>query len=279
LDCGAGNHAFRFFVRDVNGNTYLVNSSVTPGSVWHHLVGVCDEANGYVYLYVDGTNVGQTAVGPYVGLLSSPMAMSLGSRQASVAPVNNNQLVGTMEEVAVYGYALSATQIENHFLAATNRAPSFLGNPFALTSANAGQAYTASLGTNASDPNGNTMTFSKVGGPAWLTVAADGATSGTPYSGDTGTNVFLVSVADPMGLSNTATMNLPVIAAPPIVVTPVWQGNQLTLSWVGGIAPYQVEVATNLTAPDWLPWGGTITSNSLQIIFTNAASYFRLYGQ
>jgi len=279
LDCGAGNHDFRFFVRDVTGNTYLVNSSVAPGSVWHHLVGVCDEANGYVYLYIDGTNSGQAAVGPYVGLLSSPMAMSIGSRQASVAPVNNNQLVGTMEEVAVYGYALSATQIEDHFKAATNRAPSFFSNPFTLANAGAGQAYTASLATNASDPNGNAMTFAKVSGPAWLTVAANGTASGLPYSVNTGTNVFLVSVSDPAGLSNTATMNVLVIAAPPIVLTPVWQAGQLTLNWTGGIAPFQVEVATNLAAPDWQPWGETISANSLQIVLTNAASYFRLYGQ
>ena len=154
----------------------------------------------------------------------------------------------------------------------------FLSNPFTLASANAGQAYTASEATNASDPNGNTMTFAKVSGPAWLTVAQ---TAGEWHSvfGDTGTNVFLVSVGDTLGLSNTATMDLLVIAAPPIVVTPVWQGNQLTLSWSGGIAPYQVEVATNLIAPNWQPWAGTISSNSLQIILTNTASYFRLYGQ
>jgi len=32
--------------------------------------------------------------------------------------------------------------------------------------------------------------FSKVSGPAWLVVAADGALTGTPTGADVGTNVF-----------------------------------------------------------------------------------------
>jgi hypothetical protein len=279
LDCGAGNHAFRFFVRDAGGNVYLANSSVTPDSHWHHLVGVCDEVNGYVYLYVDGTNAGQATVAPYVGILSSTMAMSIGSRQASMAPVNNNQFVGSLEEVAVYGYALSAAQIKSQFQSASNRPPVFLSNPIAAAQANAGQLYASSLATNASDPNGNPITFAKVSGPGWLNVVANGNLAGTPYSANVGTNVFLVSVADAYGLSNTATLDLTVIAAPPIVMTGALQGNQLTLNWAGGIAPYQVEMTTNLASPDWEPLGTDLSTNGILIALTNGTAFYRLIGQ
>jgi len=279
LDCGAGNHAFRFFVRDASGNAYLANSTVTPGNRWHHLVGVCDETNGNVYLYVDGTNAASATVGPYVGILSSTLAMSIGSRQAGTAPVNNNQFVGTMEEVAVYGFALSASQVQNHYQAATNRPPVFLRNPFTAPSANAGELYSASIVTNASDPNGNAMTFAMVSGPTWLGLNANGTVSGTPYSANVGTNIFVVSVADTYGMSNTATMNLPVTAAPPIVMKPVFQDGQIMLNWTGGIAPYQLQFTTNLASPDWQPLGAPLGSNSISILLTNCAAFYRLFGQ
>jgi hypothetical protein len=264
LDCGGGNHGFRFFVRDAGGNAWLASSSTAPNNLWHHVVGVCDEVNGYVYLYVDGTNVAQNTVSPYVGILSSPMAMGIGSRQAGVAPVNNSQFVGSMEEVAVYGYALSATQVLNHYQAATNRPPVFLSNPFAALAANAGQAYASTLATNAADPNGNAMSFAKVSGPAWLGVLANGNLAGTPYSANVGTNAFVVSVADAFGLSNTATMS---------------QGGQLTLNWAGGIAPFQIQTATNLLNPDWEPLAPPTNGNAMTIPLTNAAGFYRLFGQ
>ena len=43
LDCGAGSHAFRFFVRDAGGGAHVANGSVVPNNQWHHLVGVCDQ--------------------------------------------------------------------------------------------------------------------------------------------------------------------------------------------------------------------------------------------
>ena len=67
------------------------------------------------------------------------------------------------------------------------------------------------------------MTFSKVSGPAWLTVAADGTLSGTPENDDVGVNAFTVQV-DATGGSDTATLNITVINtndAPTFIVDPV----------------------------------------------------------
>jgi hypothetical protein len=279
LDCGGGSHAFRFFVRDASGGVHLATSSVVPNNQWHHLVGVCDEINGYVYLYVDGTNAAQTTIATNIGLLSSAFPVSIGSRQSGAATAYDNQFVGYMEEVAIYGQALNSNQVLAHYLAATNRAPTFLSNPFTVASANAGQLYSATLAANASDPNGDTITFAKVSGPAWLSVAGNGSLNGTPLSSNVGTNGFVVSATDPSGLSNTATMNLVVLAAPPIVTSAALQGNGLMLNWAGGIAPYQVQQTTNLISPSWQNLGAPVSANNCLVSPTNGTVFYRVYGQ
>jgi len=56
------------------------------------------------------------------------------------------------------------------------------------------------------------VTYSKVSGPAWLSVAANGALSGTPASGDLGANAFTVEVSDGNGGTDQATLNITVDA-------------------------------------------------------------------
>jgi hypothetical protein len=279
LDCGGPGRAYRFFVRDASGAARLATSSIVPNNQWHHVVGVCDQANGVVRLYVNGTNVAQGAITPGSGLLGSTSTVSIGSRQAGLGTPFNNQFVGYMEEVAIYGYALSTNQIVTHYRAATNRSPVFTSNPLTLTSANAGQFYSGSLAATAADPNGDTFTFTKISGPAWLSVASNGSLSGTPYSGNVGTNNFQVNATDPSGLVGSTILNLAVIAAPPIVLSAGWQGNSLLLNWTGGIAPYQVQQNTNLSNPTWLNLGAPIIGTSLSVSPTNEAALYRVFGQ
>jgi hypothetical protein len=160
-----------------------------------------------------------------------------------------------------------------------NWQPVFLESPFTAQNATAGQPYSGTIATNASDLNGDTLTFSKAGGPAWLNVAANGSLSGTPLSGDVGPGSFLVTVTDPGGLTSSATMNLAVTPAPSIMASLFLQGAQLWLGWTGGTAPYQVQVATNLASPDWQPLGGPISTNQLILSATNQAAFYRVLGQ
>jgi hypothetical protein len=146
-------------------------------------------------------------------------------------------------------------------------------------SADAGRLYSSTLATNAADPNGDTITFAKVSGPAWLSVAGGGGLSGTPVSSNDGTNVFTVSATDPGGLSTTGAMSLVVIAAPSIVTSAGLQGNQLMLGWTGGIAPYQVQMTTNLANPVWQNAGVPLGGNSLLVSPTNGPAFYRIFGQ
>jgi hypothetical protein len=232
-----------------------------------------------LYLYVDGVTAATTTIGTNTGILSSSLPATFGARQSGSATAYDLQFVGYMEEVAIYKYALSLGQVAAHFAAATNRAPTFVSNPFSVPGIVAGQSYSGTLATNASDPNGDTMSFSKTSGPAWLNVFSNGTLSGTPFSGDTGTNVFVMMVSDPAGLSSTATMNLAVAAAPAIVSSAALQGTSLMLNWSGGIPPYQVQQATNLTNPVWENLGAPTSANGISVPATNGTAFYRVFGQ
>ncbi|MGJ8652270.1 MAG: polysaccharide lyase family 7 protein [Opitutaceae bacterium] len=113
------------------------------------------------------------------------------------------------------GITISNVKVELLNLSA-NQAPAFTFDPTVKADATVGAAYSGSLAGDASDFEGDAMTFSKTGGPAWLTVAANGDLGGTPPAGE-GLDVFTVQVADAGG-SNTATLNITVAAASPVLV-------------------------------------------------------------
>ena len=123
------------------------------------------------------------------------------------------------------------------------------------------------------------MTFAKVSGPAWLSVAADGTLSGTPAVADIGANVFTVSLADTNGWSSSATMRIAVVPAPLLASLSVSQGTNLVLNWSGGQPPYSVQMATNLTSAAWQTIAGPMTNTTLLVTPSNAAAFYRIQGQ
>ncbi|HWW00775.1 MAG TPA: LamG-like jellyroll fold domain-containing protein [Candidatus Acidoferrum sp.] len=278
LDCGGANHGFRFFVRDSTGATHAGSSSAALDSKWHHVVGVCDQTHSNVWLYIDGASAGQSSIVPGSGLLTSSNSVTLGCRQSGSSTFDL-QFVGYMEEVAIYNYALSPAQVQTHYRVVTNLPPVFASNPFIAPDANAGQFYSGSIAGSASDPSGATLTFSKASGPGWLAINTAGGLTGTPFSSNDGTNSFLVKVTDSLGASSTATMYLNVNPAPPIGASLSPQGPNLLLSWGGGIAPYQVQMATNLASPVWQTVGGLLIDTNFSIPATNDAAFYRVQGQ
>jgi hypothetical protein len=94
-----------------------------------------------------------------------------------------------------------------------NSVPSWNASPFASKMAVAGTTYSASIATTASDVNSQSLTFAKVSGPAWLTVAVNGALGGTPMNSDVGASSFTVSVSDGIAVPVQATLNIKVVSA------------------------------------------------------------------
>jgi hypothetical protein len=108
--------------------------------------------------------------------------------------------------ISVSDGALSAAVTFTITVITGNRAPTISGN--GTRTVTVGQAY--SFTPTASDPDGNTLTFSASGRPAWLTFnSATGALSGTPAAGDVGTSTVTITASDgTLSASLTATVTV-----------------------------------------------------------------------
>jgi len=211
--------------------------------------------------------------------VSGPAWLSVaGSGSVSGTPANANAGTNTFVVSVSDSGGLSNTAT---MYISVNGAPSFTSNPFTEPTANAGQPYSGSISNQATDPNpGDILTFAKVSGPSWLSVAGDGSITGTPASADAGTNSFIVSVTDTGGLSNSATMNVTVmVQQTPIKLQIAGTGTQLSLSWTGGNAPFQVQMTTNLVLPNWQDFGNPTTNSSFSLTASNAAAFYRIKGR
>ena len=175
-----------------------------------------------------------------------------------------------------------------------NDAPVFT-NPI-ITGAGGTQdsTYTGTLAGTATDVDpGDTITYSKVSGPAWLTVAADGALAGTPLNANAGSNSFTVRATDPGGLTGDATLNIaianvndaPVFTVDPITGTNATEGLAYTGTLAGGVTdPDAGDILTfsKVSGPDWLfvaadgalsgaPGAGDVGPNAFVVRVSDAA--------
>lgn len=92
----------------------------------------------------------------------------------------------------------------------SNNAPYFVYGPLWRDSAVIGTLFGGSIAGDATDRDPDLLTFSKVSGPAWLSVAANGALSGTPAVANAGANSFIVRVSDGNGGTGNAVLNITV---------------------------------------------------------------------
>jgi hypothetical protein len=97
--------------------------------------------------------------------------------------------------------------------ASPNTAPVFVRDPFTKQAATVGVSYHQGIGGRATDADGDALSFSRVSGPAWLSVSENGAITGTPPAASVGTNEWSVRVEDGRGGSDTATMLIEVASA------------------------------------------------------------------
>ncbi|HTV42573.1 MAG TPA: putative Ig domain-containing protein [Candidatus Sulfotelmatobacter sp.] len=210
-------------------------------------------------------------------LVSGPSWLTVASSGAlSGTPANTNANTNTFLISATDTGGLSST--DTVYISVTG-APYFLVKPFTMPSILAGQNYSGAIATNATDPNtGDTPVFSLVSGPSWLSVASNGGLSGQPQLANAGTNAFTVSVTDQGGLSSSATMYI-LVTAPPILPKISQQSGVLTLTWSGGLGPYQLQMTTNLSNPTWQDVGSPISGTNVLITPSNSAAFYRIVGQ
>lgn len=258
----------RFAIKN-GGSEQIVQTSPLPVGSWQHVAVTLSGSTARLYL--NGTQVAQNTGMSITPASFSPRVNFLGESQFIADPLFN----GLMDEVLITDYALSAAQIAG---LQTNTAPQFTNSLFARDPATEGIAYSSSLAGTVTDPDaGDTTAFSKIAGPAWLNIAADGTMTGLPTSGDGGTNFFTVRVTDAAGQNDFAlvTITVTITTSPGTWISNAdgtwstssrWSGNVIATG-IGQTANFS---AINLTANRTVTLDSPRTIGTLRFSDTNA---------
>ncbi len=247
-----------------------VTAGLPPTGTWTHIAGVWD--GNVMRLYTNGVEAASLGSVGLINVSNDPLYIATKNNSAP----SGDRFNGRIDDVRIYNRALAPAEVAAIL---TNSPPVFATNPFSAPDASAGQFYVGSIAGAATDPENDTITYTKLSGPAWLNVAGNGSLTGTPLSPDAGINNFSVRAMDSSGAFSIATLNLNVLAAPALNTTLEMQDGNALLSWSGGIAPYQVQIATNLVPLQWENFGNPTSGTSLLITPTNTAAFYRVIGQ
>ncbi|MGC3992471.1 MAG: putative Ig domain-containing protein [Chthoniobacteraceae bacterium] len=237
--------------RAYDGTLTLSGPAISSG-VWTH---VAVTLNGdTATMYVNGVPVA-AATAPSVDPVFGQPFCYLGKSMWNSDPLYS----GRIDDFRIYNYSLTGAAVYNLWAGSTNHPPTFSSNPLNLPSATQSTNYSTlsqTLASKATDVDGGTLTYTKVTGPTWLTVASNGALSGTPANSDVGMNTFVVRVTDSSGATDDATMYINVIN---INDPPYWTTTPITGNVVTQNQTYSgMTLSGDATDPD-LPYGDSIT--------------------
>jgi len=237
LTPSSGSSTLRFAINNGSGEQRVEAGALAAGS-WQHVAFTLNGGTGI--LYVNGVQVASSTSLTIAPSAFSPIKNYLGKSQFGSDPLFS----GLIDGVTIKDYALSAAQIA---LLQTNQPPQFTNAVLTRAGGTEASAYSGTIaGTAISTNVGDTLSYSKGVGPAWLSVAANGTLSGTPTSGDGGTNYFTVCVSDTAGQNSYAVLAIPVTI---LTGSGTWTADastnwSQTTSWSGN----QVASGTNQTA-------------------------------
>ena len=225
-----------FGVRDANG---LGGNAVTPGAVsrnqYHHAVGVREVigATKTLRLYLDGVLV-STVNDPSTGSLVLTAPDWIGRRNPCATW---NVFKGVIDEIAIYGRALSATEVTAIFTAGTagkSTVKPYFTNADPLPNGAKGTPYSFQFAT-AVAPGPHTFTFTGGTMPPGLELSASGLLYGTPTAAVAAVGLNVTATA-PSGQSTTRTFAvniLPCLDPAPAGMIAWWRGQDDALDATG----------------------------------------------
>jgi hypothetical protein len=294
---GKGDTSYRFDM-ETDGTGHFANGTgsdaiggpkLHSGGVWHQMVGVYDASTTNVYLYIDGVRVNTQQAGTTPG---SALDFWIGG-----APdYGTRYFAGSVAQVALFDYALTATQVQNLFVAAETP-PYIVTNPTNFTG-NAGGSVTFRVAANGAP----TLQY-QWSGPGGVISGATNPTvtlnnlnlSGTPPNGGPGN--YFCTITNLYGVTNSANAALAVISSSPFflqdlaltnygivgstaTLSVVVGGNEpFTNGWYFGATPLhdgdrggRISGATNLTLA--IANAQTSDNGPYQIFVTNGVSPF-----
>jgi len=96
----------------------IASNSAINNNAWHHVVATYTNTNGGMKLYVDGTLQTQTGTATAQSFTGY---WRVGADQITGWPSNPSDTYydGSLDEVAIYTSALSATRVQAHYTAAS----------------------------------------------------------------------------------------------------------------------------------------------------------------
>jgi len=115
IDVAGGN--YRFFTRGGGNSFYEADASTGPNGTWQHIVGVYDDAGSTMHIYINGVDQGTGGTRP-AGVRSFSNPISIASKHLGNDPNYDGAFAGSLDEVAIYPYALSVGQVQAHYAAA-----------------------------------------------------------------------------------------------------------------------------------------------------------------
>jgi autotransporter-associated beta strand protein len=245
LSPSSGSGTLRFAIRN-GGAEQIVETTVMPVSQWRHVA--ITVSGSSAKLYTNGVLAASSSAITIAPSNFNPNLNYLGKSQFA-----DPLFRGYLDEVQIADYAFTAAQIA---ALVTNTPPQFTTNLMARGSATEGQSYSSNIIGTATDPDpGDTLTYSKASGPAWLNISTSGLLTGTPTPIDGGTNYFTVRATDAAGASAFAEVT---ISTTVISVNGAWSANANgnwsdSTKWSGGIiasaAGFTADFSTlNITA-------------------------------
>lgn len=180
--------------------SHTIDAPMVPLGTWTHVA--VTFGPGTMRLYVNG-NIVASGTTTLVPSDIRPGNNFLGKSQYA-DPLFN----GRMDEVIVFQEELDGSRIAALM---AGQAPVFAADPLSRPQAPVGQVYEQSLAGSAADPDaGDTLTWSRISGPRWLTVDGYGRISGVPGAADAGLNRFVVRATDASGLASEAVLHVTV---------------------------------------------------------------------
>lgn len=203
----SGSNTLRFAIKN-GGDEQIVETSQLAVGQWVHAAVILRD--DVAVLYVNGKPVDTN---PDVTI--DPVDFEADRNYIGKSQWPDPLFNGRVDDFRVYNFALSGSDIWDIWGQSPDQPPVFQDDSIRLPEAPQQQAFTApSMADYADDPDGDPLTFSKISGPAWLQVAADGSLAGTPGPSDGGENRFWIRVEDPAGASDDIELRIRVIGLP-----------------------------------------------------------------
>ena len=200
----SGGGSLRFAINNGGGEQQLSAPALATG-VWTHVAITINGNTGK--LFVNGAPMATNASMSIDPLEVGTKFNFLGKSRFPADPLFS----GRFDDFRFISSALTDVQVAAIY---NTKPPQFRAATLYKPDAATAQPYTATLAGDAI--GAGPLTFSKMAGPAWLAVGANGGLSGTPDVVNGGINTFLVRVMDTNGSLHTATV---LIVVPTVSMT------------------------------------------------------------